>query len=159
MQDTIIQWQGGLFQGHLLKGMFDNHIMTNYNDVELLQQRARTNELFLQFYRICRGGLFTTREERESLTLNSFSRAYFRDNELMVVYEHVNKWLSEVFNHASQHSDWSKRPTSSNEVTVQHLVEYRQSRAMAASLKARSDNPSKQRQFTPSERAAGRRRV
>jgi hypothetical protein len=79
----------------------------------------------------------------------------------MVVYEYVSKWLSEVFNHACQHIDKSKRPTSSNEVTVQHLVEYRQSRAMVASLKARKDDPSKQyrgggRQFTPCEGAAGR---
>jgi hypothetical protein len=158
MQNAIIQWQGGLLQGPLLEGMFDNHIMNNYNDIELLRQRARTNDTFLQFYRICRGGLFTTREERESLTLNSFSRAYFRDNELMVVYEYVSKWLSEVFNHACQHSDKSKRPTSSNEVTVQHLVEYRQSRAMVASLKARKDDSSKQYrggQFTPSQIVAG----
>jgi hypothetical protein len=66
MQDAIIQWQGGLLQGPLLEGMFDNYIMNNYNDVELLQQRARTNETLVWFYRICGGGLYTTRDERES---------------------------------------------------------------------------------------------
>jgi len=116
-------------QGNLFNDLEITHIENNYNDVELLRQRARTNETFVRFYRICDGGLYTTQEERESLMLNSFSREYFRDNGLIVVYEYKNRWLFAVFCHASQHSDWSKRPTSPNKLTVQHLVEYRSSRA------------------------------
>ena len=76
--------------------------------------------------------------------LNSFSREYSRDNGFIVVYEYANNWSLNVFDHALQNSDKSKRPTSQSEVTVQHLVEYRQFRAVAASLKARYDDPSKQ---------------
>jgi hypothetical protein len=150
MQDAIIQWQGGLFQGQLLEGMNDNHILNNYTDADLRLQRARLNDIFVHFF-----GKWP-REERESLLLSSISLEFFRKHGFQVVYEYAKDLLPEIYDHARQcpYSDKSKRPASRTMVTVQHVLMFRVSRAVAASLLARSIDPSKQRQFTPSETAA-----
>jgi hypothetical protein len=137
------------FSFPLLEGMNDDYIMTNYNNVELHRQRARTNDTFIRFF----GGW--TCNNRESLLWSSITLEFSREHGFIVVYQYGNNWLPEIFDHARQHSDKSKRPTSLGEVTVQHVLMYRVSRANAANVLARSIDPSKQNRLTSSQIAMG----